>query len=176
MKNRRCVPALALRIADDSSYPTIPLSNEEIDAIRRPEIKAMEEELMVKSTIIFKNDGILPLTAEAKVYVDFNGGTADKIKDAVAQKAAVVDELEDATVAVFHITSFNDAYELMIEDAQDAKVPVVVVFEGTNTSEPALQQPRPTLGSPGPSGRTIPAAKAERYESGTAGNGQKIGG
>ena len=123
-----------------ASVDVIPLSNEEIDAIRRPEIKAMEEELMVKSTIIYKNDGILPLSKDAKVYIDSNAGSKDKVAAAIAEKATVVDDLADATVALFHVTSFNDAFTIMVEDAQDAGVPVVTVFEGTNSSEPALAQ------------------------------------
>ena len=118
----------------------VPMTNEEINAIRRPEITAMEEKLMVKSTIVYKNDGILPLSADAKVYIDANGGTKDAISAAIAEKAAVVESLEEATVALFHVTSFNDAYEVMIEDAQDANVPVVLIYEGTNSAEPALQQ------------------------------------
>lgn len=119
---------------------TIPLSTETIDTYRRPEIIAMEEELMVKSTIVYKNDGVLPLKADAKVYIDSNAGSRDAIAAAVAEKATVVDDLAEATAAVFHVTSFNDAYEAMIEDAQDEKVPVVLIYEGTNSNEPALQQ------------------------------------
>lgn len=119
---------------------TIPLSVETIDTYRRPEIIALEEELMVKSTIVYKNDGVLPLKADAKVYVDANGGTKEAISAAIAGKATVVDSLEEATAAVFHVTSFNDTYELMIEDAKDANVPVVLIYEGTNSAEPGLQQ------------------------------------
>ncbi len=124
-----------------ASVNTIPMSTEEIDAIRRPEIIAMEQELMVKSAILLKNDGVLPLSADAKIYVDSNAA-ATKTEDiaALGVKATVVDTLADATVALFHVTSFDDAYELMIEDAQDAGVPAVVIFEGTVSSEPALQQ------------------------------------
>ncbi len=118
----------------------IPMTNAEIDAIRRPEIKAMEEDLMVKSTILYKNDGILPLTADAKVYVDSNAGSKELIAAAIGAKAAVAEIFEDATVAVFHVSSFNDAYELMIEDAQDAGLPIVLIYEGTNSAEPGLQQ------------------------------------
>ena len=133
----------ALALIGNGSYATdsvIPLSVEAIDAYRRPEIIEMEEKLMVESTIVYKNDGVLPLSADAKVYVDANGGTKDAIAAAIAEKATVVDDLEEATVAVFHVTSFNDAYEVMIEDAQDAEVPAVVIYEGTNSAEPGLQQ------------------------------------
>ena len=124
-----------------ASVDTIPMTTAEIDAMRRPEIIAMEQELMVKSTILLKNDNILPLAADARIYVDSNvSATKEQDIAALSAKATVVDSLADATVAVFHVTSFDDAYELMIEDAQDANVPSVVIFEGTATSEPALQQ------------------------------------
>jgi hypothetical protein len=119
----------------------IPMSNEDIDTLRRPEIKAMEEQLMVESTILLKNDGILPLTADKKVYVDSTAAASkEKLIAAIAEKATVVEELEEADVCVIEISSFNDAYELMIEDAQGAGVPIVTIFEGSNSSEPALRQ------------------------------------
>ena len=133
----------ALALISNGNYATesaIPLSVEAIDAYRRPEIIAMEEQLMVESTIVYKNDNVLPLGADAKVYIDSNAGSKDVISAAVAEKAAVVEALEDATVAVFHVTSFNDAYDIMVEDARDAGVPVVLIYEGTNSAEPGLQQ------------------------------------
>ena len=118
----------------------IPMSNEDIDTLRRPEIKEMEEQLMVESTILLKNDGILPLTADKKVFVDSTAAASkEKLIAAIAEKATVVEELEEADVCVIEISSFNDSYELMIEDAQDANVPVVTIFEGTVSSEPDLQ-------------------------------------
>ena len=124
-----------------ASVDAIPMSTAEIDAMRRPEIIQMEQELMVKSTMLLKNDKVLPLSADAKIYVDSNAA-ATKTEDiaALGARATVVDTLADATVAVFHVTSFDDAYELMIEDAQEAKVPVILIFEGTVSSEPSLQQ------------------------------------
>ena len=131
------VEVLGQGVADTS---VLPMSNEEIDALRRPEIKAMEEQLMVESTILLKNDGILPLNAEQKVYVDSTAAASkEKLIAAIGEKATVVEEVEEADVCVIEVSSFNDAYELMIEDAQDANVPVVTVFEGTVSSEPELQ-------------------------------------
>lgn len=119
---------------------TIPMSNEDINALRRPEITAMEEQLMVESTILLKNDGILPLTADKKVFVNSTAAAGkEKLAAAIAEKATVVDSLEKADVCVIELSGFNDAYELMIEDARDAKVPVVTIFEGTQSSEPELQ-------------------------------------
>lgn len=118
----------------------IPMNNEEINALRRPEITAMEEQLMVESTILLKNDGILPLSADKKVFVDSTAAASKELLTAaIGEKATVVGSLEEADVCVIEVSSFNDAYELMIEDAQDAGVPVVTVFEGTQSSEPELQ-------------------------------------
>lgn len=133
----------ALALISNGSFTTdsdIPLSNAEIDALRRPEIKAMEEQLMVESSILLKNDGILPLSADKKVFVDSTAALSkEMLTAAIAEKATVVDNLEEADVCIIEVSSFDDAYELMIEDAQDAGVPVVTVFEGTNSSEPELQ-------------------------------------
>lgn len=120
---------------------TIPMNNEDINTLRRTEITEREEQLMVESTILLKNDGILPLSTDQKVYI--NSGSADALegfKAAIGEKATVVETLEEADVCVLEVTSFDDSYELMIEDAQIADVPVVTVFEGTVSSEPELQQ------------------------------------
>ena len=118
----------------------IPMSNDEINELRRPEITAMEEQLMVESTILLKNDDVLPLSADKKVYVDSTADASkEKLSAAFAERGTLVSSLEEADVCVIEVSSFNDAYELMIEDAQDAGVAIVTVFEGTNSSEPDLQ-------------------------------------
>lgn len=48
--------------------------------------------------------------------------------------------MDAADVCLFHVTTFDDAYYYMIEDAQTAGKPVVLVFEGTVSSEPGLEQ------------------------------------
>lgn len=134
----------AMEVFASDEYKTeqfVPMNNEDINRARKAEVTAMEEEVMVKSTILLKNDGILPLKAEQKVYVD--SAAADSktlLTAAIAAKATVVETLEGADVAVIETSSFNDQYELMVEDAHDAGIPVVLIFEGTNSSEPALQQ------------------------------------
>ena len=118
------------------------LSNEDINRARRSEITEMEEQLMVESTILLKNENnILPLSAGTKVYVD---GTTDEIKakdtEALGVYGEVVSAMEEADVCLFHVTTFDDNYYYMVEDAQAAGKPVVLVFEGTVTSEPGLGQ------------------------------------
>ena len=135
----------ALAIISNGAYTTdsaIPLNNAEIDAYRRPEIAAMEEEMMVKSTVLLKNNGILPLNADAKIYVtELTATIADADKAALAEKATVVDKIEDANVVLVHTTSFNDAYDLAVEDAQDAGKPIVLIFEGTVGRNGAQAEP-----------------------------------
>lgn len=134
----------ALAIISNGTYTEespLPMSNEEINAYRRPEIVEMEEQLMVESTILLKNDGILPLNADQKIFI--SSGTElgqQKLTEAFAAKASVVESLDEADVAIVEVTSFNDAYELAVDDAIAAGVPVVTVFEGSNSSEPALRQ------------------------------------
>ena len=111
------------------------MSTEEIDNYRRPEIIAMEEQLMVESTIVLKNDGILPLQKGAKVYFDSNNTSVlDATAAALAEYATPVADMAEADVCVFQVTSFDDAYEYMVEDAQDAGKPFVVLIQATNSA------------------------------------------
>ena len=72
----------------------IPLSTEEIDTFRRPEIIEMEERVMVESTILLKNDGVLPLQKGIKVYFESNNGNiSDATVPAFADYATVVDKM-----------------------------------------------------------------------------------
>ncbi len=124
-----------------ASADTLPMNNDDINALRRPELTEMEEKLMVESSVLLKNDGILPLSTDKKIYVNSgSAGAVEGLTSAFGEKAEVVGTLEEADVCVIEATGFDDAYELMIEDAQAAGVPVVTVFEGTVSSEPELQQ------------------------------------
>jgi len=110
----------------------IPLDNETINALRRPEITEMEEELMVKSTIMLRNEGILPLAEGTKIYSDSNNSNI-KEADATALAAygTVVDSMDEADVIVYHTTSFDENFDYIVEDSQAAGKPLVLIFEGT---------------------------------------------
>nr|MBR4280949.1 hypothetical protein [Clostridia bacterium] len=115
----------------------LPLTNEEINLYRRAEVTAMEEELMVKSTVMLKNDGILPLQAGVKIYADSNNASI-KASDAAALAAygTLVETFAEADVVIFHTTSFDEAYEYAVEDAAAAGKPFILIYEGTNKNEP----------------------------------------
>ena len=118
------------------------MNNDDINRARRSEITEMEEQLMVESTILLKNDNnILPLAEGINIYVD---GSADNIKEAdkeaLAAHGTVVETMEEADVCIFHVTTIDDNYYYMVEDAQAAGKPVVLIFEGTVSSEPGLEQ------------------------------------
>lgn len=110
----------------------IPLDNETINTLRRPEITEMEEELMVKSTILLRNEGILPLAKGTKIY---NDSTNSNIKEADAAALAtfgtVVETMDEADVIVYHTTSFDENFDYIVEDSQAADKPLVLIFEGT---------------------------------------------
>ena len=113
----------------------IPLSTEEIDNFRRPEIIEMEERVMVESTILLKNDGILPLQKGIKVYFESNNSNiSDATVPAFADYATVVDKMEDADVCIFQVTAYDDAYSYMVEDAQAAEKPFIVLIQSTNSA------------------------------------------
>lgn len=110
----------------------IPLDNETINTLRRPEITEMEEELMVKSTILLRNEGILPLAKGTKIYSDSNNSNI-KEADAAALAAfgTVVETMDEADVIVYHTTSFDENFDYIVEDSQAAGKPLVLIFEGT---------------------------------------------
>lgn len=125
----------ALALIGNEAYQAeqiIPMSSEDINSIRREEITQMEEELMVKSTIMLKNDGILPLSAGVKIYSDSNNeAIREADRAALAAYGTVVESMDEADVVIAHVTSFDDNYTYMVEDAQAAGKPMVLIYEGT---------------------------------------------
>lgn len=110
---------------------------EDVYRARTAEMNAMEIQLQTESTVLLKNDNILPLKAEQKVYVA--GTSKDTVamdKEAIAAYATVVDNMEDADVIIAHVTAMDDATELLFEDAADAEKPVVLCYDGGVSNEP----------------------------------------
>ncbi len=135
----------ALELIGTDAYKAeqkVPLSNDEINLYRRPEIIEMENKLMVESTIVLKNNGLLPFAKGVKLYADSNNGdirTADRT--ALAAYATIVETMAEADACVFHVTAYDDNYEYMVEDAQAAGKPFVTIIEATNSAgEPNAQQ------------------------------------
>lgn len=125
----------ALELIGSEAYKAeqiLPMNNEDINNYRRSEITEMEEELMVKSTILLKNDDMLPLAQGTKLYVDSNNATIKEADTtALAAYGTVVETMEEADAVIIHVTAFDDAYEYMVEDAQAADKPIILVWEGT---------------------------------------------
>lgn len=135
--------ALALIGSEEyQAEPFMVMSNDDINRARRSEVTEMEEQLMVESSILLKNENnVLPLAAGTKLYVD---GTTEEIKandtESLGAYGEVVSTMEEADVCVFHVTTFDDNYYYMVEDAQAAGKQIVLVFEGTVSAEPGLEQ------------------------------------
>lgn len=120
----------------------VPLDNETINNLRRSEITEMEERLMVESTIMFKNDGTLPLAKGAKVYSDSNNSNIKEADAAaLAEFGTVVDTMDEADVVIAHVTAFDENFDYMVEDAQAAGKPLVLIYEGTVGRNGAQAEP-----------------------------------
>lgn len=120
----------------------VPLDNETINNLRRPEITEMEERLMVESTIMFKNDGILPLAKGTKVCSDSNNSNIKEADAAaLAEFGTVVDTMDEADVVIAHVTAFDENFDYMVEDAQAAGKPLVLIYEGTVGRNGAQAEP-----------------------------------
>ncbi len=113
------------------------LTIDDVYRARKPEMNEMEIRLQTESSVLLKNDDVLPLTAGTKVYVDGNAkDTVALDKEALAAYATVVETLEEADVVVAHVTAMDDATELVVEDAQDAGKKLVLVYDGGVSNEP----------------------------------------
>ena len=68
---------------------------------------------------------------DAKVYIDGDAsGSVEADTAAFGEKAEVVDSFENATAAIFHAADLDDKYELFVEDAFDAGVPTIIIYDG----------------------------------------------
>lgn len=131
--------ALELAASDEYKVEAFELNTiEDVYAARNSETNELEIRLQTESTVLLKNENnILPLSADAKVYVD--GSSKDTVAmdiEAIGAYATVVEDLEEADVAVAHVTKMDDSTELLIEDAQDAGVPMILLFDGGVSNEP----------------------------------------
>ena len=113
---------------------------DDIYAARKDSTNEMEIELQTKSSVLLKNEGnLLPLAEGTKVYVTGSSDkTAELDKAAIGAYTTVVDDMESADVVVARVTAMDDATEMILEDADYAGKPMVLVFDaaGSNTTEP----------------------------------------
>lgn len=106
------------------------VDNDSLQAARNPETVETERKLQAKSAVLVKNDGeLLPLKADQKIYFGSTAAaaTAEAIKAALGERATVVDEMEEADVVVADCTSFNDAAEIIVDDATELGKQLVIV-------------------------------------------------
>lgn len=129
--------ALGVFASDEYKAEQFEVTNiDELYRARKDETNEMDIRLQTESAVLLKNDSnILPLAQGSKVYVTgSSGSTAELDAAAVGAYAAVVDSMEEADVIVARVTSLNDQAELIIEDANDAGKPIVLVLEANNSS------------------------------------------
>ena len=122
--------------AEWAANPTAITNDEELRAARNPYEVELTERLQAKSAVLVKNDdNLLPLSKDAKIYIDGSNSTAKEgyKKYMTELGVTLVDNMEDADVVVGDFASINDATELFIEDAQDLEKPIVLTL---NTSKP----------------------------------------
>ena len=128
--------------AATATAETVIANDEELRAARNPEEVELTERLQAKSAVLVKNDNnLLPLSKDAKVYVD--GSSTDALKGYKKyfeeKGITLVDDMEDADVVVGDFGSINDAAELFIEDAQDAGKPIVLSLNNTKPTQYAIE-------------------------------------
>ena len=135
------VPEEALAVVASAEYQAEQwpiLTNEDLRAARTAEEVELAEQLQAKSAVLMKNEGgILPLKEGVKIYIEAsNASTLDHYKQYIAEKAEIVDEMEDADVVIGYFSSINDAAELFIEDAQDEEKPIILTMNTSGNSVP----------------------------------------
>ena len=128
--------------AEWAANPTEITTDEELRAARNPYEVELTERLQAESAVLIKNDNdLLPLSKDAKVYVDASNASAKEgYKKYMAQMGVtVVETMEEADVVVGDYGTINDATELFIEDAQDAGKPIVLTLNTTKPTEYAIK-------------------------------------
>lgn len=116
--------------------------NESLAAARKPEEVELERQLMAKSAVLVKNDGdLLPLNEGVKVYVDSTLGASvvESYKKYISNYATVTESMEEADVVIADCSQFNDASEMLVEDAQDAGKKLVLIANCVTPNTWALE-------------------------------------
>lgn len=92
--------------------------------------KGITELTMTPSSFVqVANNGLLPLAKGTKVYIEASASdTLDHYKTYLNNFGTVVENLEDADVAIGYFNSVDDAAELFVEDAQDAGKPIILTM------------------------------------------------
>ena len=128
--------------AEWAANPTPITNDEELRAARNPYEVELTERLQAKSAVLVKNDdSLLPLSKDAKIYIDGSNSTAKEgyKKYMTELGVTLVDNMEDADVVVGDYASINDATELFIEDAQDLEKPIVLTLNTTKPTQYAIE-------------------------------------
>ena len=89
-----------------------------------------------------KNENnLLPLQKDIKVYIGSTSTAANLAgyKKYIANYATVVEDMEEADVVVADCTQFNDAAEMIVEDAKDAEKLLVIVANCTDPDTWAME-------------------------------------
>ncbi len=131
--------AVALCASEEwAANPTEITNDEELRAARNPYEVELTERLQAESAVLVKNDNnLLPLSKDAKVYVDGSNSTAKEgyIKYMTEMGVTVVESMEEADVVVGDYGTINDATELFIDDAEYYGKPMVLTLNNTKPDE-----------------------------------------
>lgn len=134
--------AVALCASEEwAANPTEITNDEELRAARNPYEVELTERLQAESAVLVKNDNnLLPLSKDAKVYVDGSNSTAKEgyIKYMTEMGVTVVETMEEADVVVGDYGTINDATELFIDDAEYYGKPMVLTLNNTKPDEYTL--------------------------------------
>jgi hypothetical protein len=123
--------ALAVVASPEYQAEQWPLdTNEALRKARRQDEVELAEILQAKSAVLVKNDNdVLPLAKGAKVYIEASAGdTLDHYKQYIAEYGTVVDDIEDADVVVGYFSAINDAAALLVDDAHELEIPLVLTM------------------------------------------------
>ena len=128
--------------AEWAANPTEITNDEELRAARNPYEVELTERLQAESAVLVKNDdNLLPLSKDAKVYVDGSNAAAKEgyIKYMTEMGVTVVESMEEADVVVGDYGTINDATELFIDDAEYYGKPMVLTLNNTKPNEYTLK-------------------------------------